>query len=361
LKPKSRSKIAKQISQQQPSLQSSKTSKTTPTGEEEDDEDGSFNSKRRKESQQKIRKDESKKKKPSNILEDFDDEDGTLSKPKDKIKKPKSKKKPMFVQCFQHQDDNDSVPVQKKLNKNRVLSTEEDEDGGPIVKTYNNIKKIILFKQPILKSPNTNDESSSDTISYNTTQSSTPLTHEDLTLVDQEVPEISADNPKIKPNDSDPVPTEEKHDIQPTTTTKSRKSFTAKSHFLRRKSYEEAQQNSPSIISQRSDNSISLCDQNNTNDDHETHYSKIINEKIRTIINNLLSAISHSTSQQTYVDKQLKQRKKRAQIRWYLAYTIIRNPSLHALRKQYLKQLQQQPMAITTNVTSETLRTRRMK
>jgi hypothetical protein len=374
LKPKSRSKTAKIIpSQQQPSLQSSNTSTTTPTDEEEEDEDGSINSKRRKEHKQKIKakktgKYDSKMKKSSNTSEDFDDEDGALSKPKGKIKETKSKKKSMFIQCIQNQDDDDNAPAQKKLVKNRVPSTGEDEDGGPVIKTYNTIKKMILFKQPILKFSSTNDELASDKISFNSLQSAAPLARASLPLTDQEVPDISMDNQKIKKNDYDAVPTEEEHDTQETTT-KSRKLIPNKLYRVRRTSYEEAQENSAVTVSQRSDNSISLHDQNNTDDDHRSHYSEIRNEKIQTGVNNLVSAISHSTTQQKSEDKKQILRKKRARTRWYLAYTIIRNPSLHKLRKKYLKelhseqkiQLKLQLMATINSAKTETSRTRGMK
>ena len=171
----------------------------------------------------------------------------------------------------------------------------------------------MMFSQlPTLKTSSTSDEPLSAKISDSTTQSTTPSlpSSADLPIDDQ----------KPKPITSDPIPKEE-------TTTKPRRLLTNQIHLVRRKSYEEAQNNSAPFVSQRSNKS-----------NHENHSPKIENDKIRAFINNLVSAISSSGTQQTHVDKQLKQRKKRAQIRWYLAYTIIRNSSLRELRKQYLKQ-----------------------
>jgi hypothetical protein len=164
---------------------------------------------------------------------------------------------------------------------------------------------MIPSQPPLLKTSSIGSEPPSDTTSHNTTQSATPSppASVDLPLKDQ----------KPEPSNSNPVPPEE-------TTTKPRKLFTNKLHLVRRKSYEEAQNNSAPIVSQRSNDS-----------------SKIENEKIQRFINNLVSAISLVNSQQPHADKQLKQRKKRAQTRWYLAYTIIRNPFLREHRKQYLK------------------------
>jgi len=340
-----------------------------------------------------------------------EDEDGGVSK--QKILAIEKKKKI----TEDNDDDDDDVPKQKELIKKKIsnksnISKKEDADEC-VVKTDDNIKMRSLSKQPIPNKPRAKDESSSDNTDDCTIQSSKQpksATSTSVDTIDRKASKISVNNRNTKlkkPTDKyhyNTVPTEEEPIVRVTTTNssplKSQKSFSNKLYFLRTISYCEAQQRSPPTVSQRQKiNSSLLSNQNNTND-HDNQYSEIRNDTIPSSINNrlysiiklILSLSTHSHEQQilTEIDhnkaeneKKRKRRRKIARTRWYLAYTLIHNPWLSNLREKVLKeksrlpcsrqssQLNQQVLtsvttdqesvATTTGIKSETLRMRRMK
>ena len=274
---KSHAAIAKIIAQPQPTLQ---TSKPNPDIDDEDD-DGGVRPKPKQERKakshpkEKSKKDDSKKKELYKTLEDSADEDGAMLKSKKKVKKQS-----LFFQCFDNPELNDHSHVrQKKLIKTDLTS--EDEDSGSIGETS---------QVSVHSSSQETTTSATSTVSQSTRleEMSNGSTNSTITI------DSASTEPKT--------------------------SFTNKIYFLRTKSYQEAQDSSPRIVLQRS------------NDFH---------------------------SEQT--------RRNMARTRWHLAYTLIRNRRLCKQRKQYLeerrrrKEDKRQSVSSTDNIPSETLRTRRLK
>ena len=267
----------------------------------------------------------------------------------------------MFAQCFRDPDSDaskrksftteqkkkdedsgdDGVPLRKKLirkkslNKSNIPSEEEeDEDGGRVIRTYHDIKRIAV--RPSLNPANRNVTSTSDTTVNGTIQSSTSLTVASSTSVDQKVPEGSANHPNPSRLNS-------------------RKAFTNRLYILRTKSYEKAQQLSLPIISSISDNAFSALNENNATDP-ENSYSEIVLASI----DHLVSSTNHANTKQTSTTSIQQMRGKRARTRWHLAYTLIRNPSLRELRRRDSSEspAAQKPETTGKHLKSKTSRTK---
>ena len=327
LKPTPRPTIAKMIPKQQPNLQISKISPTNVSDSE--DEDGGIRPKRKQEPKQKSRpkkskKDDATKKKASVIMDDSMDEDGTLLKPEKKVKETKAMKKSLFLQCFHQPESNDHSDSTQKKSVTQDDFNSVDEDGGPILKTYDTVKKLILLKQPTLKTSPTTDVSTSN----NTTQPSTGVKSVDN---QNTVLKRTTDGPSIK----------------------SDQSVTTKICFLRTKSYQDAQDSSPPIVLQKPNGFIPSHNRDN-------HHARRTTDLVRLAVEHLVSLIGYVNPS----DEQ--KRKKLVQNRWYLAYSLIRNPCLSKYRKQYLErdrhnQDKQQSVTSTNKNPSEALGTTRSK
>lgn len=300
-KPKSRPTVAKLIPQQQPNFQTSKTNPTNISDSEY--EDGGIRPKR-KSLRKKSKKEPVVKKKSSITVHDSMDEDGTMLKAEKKVQETKVKKKSLFFQCFHQPESNDhSNSIQKKSVTQDDFNS-VDEDGGPIVKTYDTIKKLIHSKQPTLQTSSTTDGSAST--------GGTSLDNQTTLL------KRTTDDQSIC--------------------------------LLRRRSYKEAQDSSPPIVLQKSNGLI-------PSGDRDKHRLQRANKLVRLTIEHLVCLVGHVNLS----DEQ--KRKKRVQNRWYLIYSLIHNSCLSKYRKQYLERDdgKQQSDTSTNKNSTETLRERRLK
>lgn len=288
----------------------------------DDDDDGGIrlerrqNAKEKHQQKKKSRKDDPKKKEPTNTLEESADEDGAMLKSQKKIQENKPKKKSSFFQCFYQSESNDHLhSTQKKppiqTEQTYLTSEDEDEDGGRTVRTYETIKNLFPSKRPTLK---TSAEVSDDSESQMTISSVKSVDNQKTTSNETSYATITTDS------SSDDV----------------RRAFTNKIYFLRSKSYQKAQDSSPPIVLPRPKNFRSKR--------NRTH------EIVEIGVQSLTSLINDSISKQNP--------RTRARTRWYLAYTLIRNPSLCQYRKKYLKKLRQEKKK-QQNTPSATLKTQR--
>ncbi|CAF4046897.1 unnamed protein product [Adineta steineri] len=357
--------------------------------DEDEDEDGGISKEKILALEKKKQASEEKKKKvkPTTVKkheDDDEDEDGGVSKEKilalekkkqeleEKKKNGESKQQKSKKDIPKEKDNSDededggrivktydsikkiiptTQPVLNDSSTKKKSSSDNIDDGGHIVKTYDTVKKIIPSAQPVLHDSSTKKNSSSDNIDdgamklpknkKNTTSTSYNVVHE---LVPKKIDTI--ENKKSKIIEKDPV------DIVPTvaTDTSAPNSPIEKSKnvvFLRRLSYREAQHRSPPAVSHRSKISSSLNNTTTTNDS-DNHYSDITNDKIQQAFTNHLYSVvnssqpspdkqtiskeNHSDTIKIEIDEKIK-RRKIARTRWYLAYTLLRNPHLFDLRK----------------------------
>ena len=248
------------------------------------------------------------------------------AKKKKKKKKAETKKENQSILVDDDDDDDDDGTAKQHQSNERKKSTTEsqaevfidddvDEDGGPVVETYDTIRALMTCKKPTLVDTQTKTDLSpefADDGSMLTSRSQEQPKLASYNTISNMVSKISRDVQRIKEQGHyDTIPTDEErlrraNDIySPPSYGQVADLNTSYAH--RRMSYREAQQRSPPLIQRRSIDPSLIRTHSNINED-SSYYSEIRTDTTQSDVVN--RSYSHKGSTHSSLNHSVKQKTK---------------------------------------------------